>query len=57
MHNYIEDAAIFNFQHVAETMVEAKENGGVLTLGTDDTVKLAGRTAFDVKTGIVTVIG
>ena len=44
---YMQDAAALNFQHVA---------GGVITLGTDDTIKLSRRTAFDVKTGIVTVV-
>ena len=35
-------------------MISTKEKGGVLTLGTDDTKKLAGMTSFDLKTGIVT---
>ena len=54
--SYIEDAAILNFRYVAECMQSTKEEGGVLTLGTDDTKKLAGRTTFDVKTGIVTAV-
>ena len=33
--------------------MQAAKAEGVMTLGTDDTVKLSGRTAFDVKTGIV----
>ena len=51
--SYIEDAAILNFRYVAECMQSTKEEGGV---GTDDTKKLAGRTTFDVKTGIVTAV-
>ena len=54
--NYIHHDAILNFQYIAEYMLESKESGAVLTLGTDDTVKLAGRTAYGVKTGVVTVI-
>ena len=50
---YMQDAAALNFQHVAEYMQAAKKAGGVITLGICDTVKLSGRTAFDVKTGIV----
>ena len=56
MRNYIEDAAILNFQYAAETMIATKESGGVLTLGTDDTVKLAGRSSFDFKTGVEPII-
>ena len=57
MQSCIEDAAILNFRYAAETIVGAKEKGSVVTLGTDDTVKFAGESSFDVKTGSVTVNG
>ena len=42
--DYIYDAAILNFQYIAEYLMES------------NTVKLAGRKAFDIKTSVVTVV-
>ena len=37
-------------------MIATKEAVGFLTLGTEDTTKLAGRSSFEVKTGTVTAV-
>ena len=52
----LEDAAMMNFRYVAESIEKAKEAGGTVTFGRDDTVKASGFRVHDVKTGRVTCV-
>lgn len=56
LHKKLEDAAMLNFQHVAETVAKTQEEGGTVTLGWDDTVKASGHRVHDVKSGRVTCV-
>ena len=50
----LEDAALLNFKHVAQTIQSTSIRGGTVTAGWDDTIKSAGHRVHDAKTGRVT---
>ena len=52
----LEDAALLNFQHVAETIERTHAAGGTATAGWDDTTKAAGHRVHDVKSGRITCV-
>ena len=56
IHRKLEDAAMLNFKHVAESIEKTKEAGGTVTAGWDDTVKASGHRLHDVKSGRVTCV-
>ena len=49
--------ALLSFTDMAERIQEAKVNEEIVTYGVDDTVKAAGNSKYDVKTGHITIIG
>ena len=56
LHQRLEDASMMNFRYVAETIQKTHEEGGTVTMGTDDTVKASGHRVHDCKTGRVTCV-
>ena len=52
----VDDFALLSFADMAESISEAAKSGQVVTYGTDDTVKAAGKKKFDMKTTHVTII-
>ena len=53
----IKSFAILSFADMAEQIQIARENERVVTFGSDDTVKAAGKKKYDIKTGHITIIG
>ena len=52
----VSDFALLNQKRAAQAVKEAGKQNKVVTYGTDDTVKAAGHTRWDVKTAHITII-
>ena len=53
----VDDFSLLSFADMAESISEAAESDKVVTYGTDDTKKAAGKKVFDMKTNHISIIG
>ena len=53
---WLRDAAVLSLKFLGDALIN-KEDGAIVTLGTDDTIKKAGHRVFDSKTNHITIKG